>query len=114
MTTNCPRCKAELEMEESAYDQIVNCPKCLAEIMVVKPSKQEVHVAAEHTPQQAKGAIEVIVKDFDLPLWSWIKAILGIWVASLIIAVFCAAFAAVIYFVFWLVTGHDLTAHISN
>ena len=97
MITTCPRCKAELEMEESVYDQIVNCPKCLGEIMVVKPSKQEVRLAPEYTPQQAKGAIEVIVKDFDLPLWSWIKEILGIWVASFIIALFCAIFAGVIY-----------------
>lgn len=62
-------------------------------------------VPEEHTPQQAKGAIEVIVKDFDIPLWSWIKVVLGVWVASLIIAAFFGALYVVIYFVDWLLSG---------
>ena len=121
---DCPKCGTSLEVPykskpvDKAPQRMKLCPDCgqmlpasaLACDCGWDSSKRprrmpEVRIAPEHIPQQAKGAIEVIVKDFDIPLWSWIKMILGIWGAAIIIVLVLGALFGVIYLVVWSVIG---------
>jgi DNA-directed RNA polymerase subunit RPC12/RpoP len=96
----CNKCGAELELDDSAYDQVFICPNCQADIMIPRPNeKRTVKLTKPVKSYEAvlkPGRMEVVVTDINISLGSAIRLIACFGCASFLLSVV----GAIIYFIF--------------